>query len=251
MTQDEAERNAAQGAADQTVVHHTAADQAVSDQAVTDRGSAGPGAALLDVLAADRMLCIVRAPRVPDPAGLAAALAGAGIRAVEFTFTIENVLPALEAAAAVPGAWVGAGTVLTTAQARDAIAAGARYLITPDVRPEIAAVGAAAGVPVLLGAFTPTEVAQAAAAGACAVKIFPARLGGPNHLRDLHGPFPDLRLVATGGVDAGNARSYLDAGALAVAAGSQVVPPDLVLAAAHEQIARRAAGFAAAVRPAG
>lgn len=195
------------------------------------------------ILAHDRALCIVRAPRVADAAELAAALVGAGLRAVEFTFTIPGVLDAIAKAAQVPGALVGAGTVLTGDQARAAIDAGARYLLTPDLRPDVAEAGNRAGVPVILGAFTPTEVARAADLGAAAIKIFPARLGGPNHLKDLHGPFPDLRFVATGGISALNARSFLDAGAIAVGAGSDVVTADLVARGEHAAIADRAAAF--------
>jgi 2-dehydro-3-deoxyphosphogluconate aldolase / (4S)-4-hydroxy-2-oxoglutarate aldolase len=198
----------------------------------------------LAVLTEDRALCVVRAARIPDPAGLAAALAGAGIRAVEFTFTTPDVLSVIEAAGASGAALIGAGTVLTAAQARDAISAGARFLVTPSLRPEVARAARAAGIPVIMGALTPTEVAQAVDLGATAVKIFPARLGGPAYLRDLRGPFPDLRLIPSGGVNTGNARAFLDAGAVAVSAGTDVVPPELVERAEHALIAERAAAFA-------
>lgn len=195
------------------------------------------------IIAQDRALCIVRAPRVADAAELAAALVGAGLRAVEFTFTIPGVLDAITKAAQVPGAYVGAGTVLTADQARAAIAAGARYLVTPDLRPEVTEAAAREGIPVILGAFTATEVSRAADLGAAAIKIFPARTAGPNHLRDLHGPFPELRFVATGGVSAQNARSFLDAGAIAVGAGGDVVTASLVAEGDHAAIADRAAEF--------
>jgi 2-dehydro-3-deoxyphosphogluconate aldolase / (4S)-4-hydroxy-2-oxoglutarate aldolase len=199
----------------------------------------------LAVVAADRALCVVRAARIPDPAGLAEALAGAGIRAVEFTFTTPDALAAIEAAAGAAGsAVIGAGTVLTAAQARDAIGAGARFLVTPGLRPEVARIASAAGVPVVMGALTPTEVA-AAMECADAVKIFPARLGGPAYLRDLRGPFPGVRLIPSGGVGAGNARAFLDAGAVAVSAGTDVVPPDLVEGGRYGEIAARAAAFVA------
>jgi 2-dehydro-3-deoxyphosphogluconate aldolase/(4S)-4-hydroxy-2-oxoglutarate aldolase len=196
----------------------------------------------------DRALCVVRAARIPDPAGLARALAGAGIRLVEFTFTTPDVLDAIAAAADEPGASVGAGTVLTAAQARDAVAAGARFLLTPDVRAEVAATAHAAGVPLIMGALTPTEIGRAVDLGAAAVKIFPAGLGGPGYLRDVHGPFPEVRLVPTGGVNNENARTFLDAGAFAVGAGTSVVPPALVERGEHEAIAERAAAFVKALR---
>lgn len=198
---------------------------------------------LLDLLAADRVLCIVRANRVADPAGLTGALAGAGIRLVEFTFTTPGVLDVIEAAAEVPGSVVGAGTVLTAGHARDAYAAGARFLLTPDVRPDVAATAQALGVPLVMGALTPTEVSRALELGAAAVKVFPARIGGPAYVRDLLGPFPGVRLIPTGGVNGANARDFLRAGALAVGAGTDVVRPDLVEKGEHAAIAERAAAF--------
>jgi len=208
-----------------------------------------PGAlGSLEPLAQDRVLCIVRANQVADPAGLTRALAGAGIRLVEFTFTIPGVLDVIEAAAEVPGATVGAGTVLTASHARDAVAAGARFLLTPDIRPEVAATAQALGVPLVMGALTPTEVSRAFDLGAVAVKVFPARVGGPGYLRDLLGPFPGARLIPTGGVNVANARSFLEAGALAVGAGTDVVRPDLVEKGQHAAIAERAAAFVSALR---
>lgn len=203
----------------------------------------------LDLLARDRVLCVVRANRVADPAGLTEALAGAGIRLVEFTFTIPGALDLIEAAAEVPGSLVGAGTVLTATHARDAAAAGARFLLTPDVRPEVAETALSLGVPLIMGALTPTELSRAFALGAAAVKVFPARLGGPGYLRDLLGPFPGSRLISTGGISAANARTFLEAGALAVGAGTDVVPPALVEQGDHAQIADRAREFVQALGP--
>lgn len=202
---------------------------------------------VMDVLAADRVVCIVRANQVADPAALAKTLADAGIRLVEFTFTITGALDLIEAAADTPGSIVGAGTVLTAAHARDAIAAGARFLVTPDLRPEVASAALAEDVPVFMGALTPTELSRAIELGAAAVKVFPARIGGPSHVRDLLGPFPGARLIPTGGVNAGNARAFLEAGALAVGAGTDVVEPDLVAQGDHAAIGERARAFVEAL----
>jgi 2-dehydro-3-deoxyphosphogluconate aldolase/(4S)-4-hydroxy-2-oxoglutarate aldolase len=221
----------------------------MSDAPYPTEATGAPGAlGILEVLAQDRVLCIVRANQVADPAGLADALAGAGIRLVEFTFTIPGVLDVIEAAAEVPGSTVGAGTVLTASHARDAVAAGARFLLTPDIRPEVAATAQGLGVPLVMGALTPTEISRAFELGAAAVKVFPARIGGPAYLRDLLGPFPGARLIPTGGVNAANARSFLDAGALAVGAGTDVVRPDLVEKGEHAAIGERAAQFVRTLR---
>jgi 2-dehydro-3-deoxyphosphogluconate aldolase/(4S)-4-hydroxy-2-oxoglutarate aldolase len=199
----------------------------------------------MDVLAAmqaDRVVAVVRARRVADPAGLAGALADAGIRAVEFTFTIPDVLVAIQKAAA-SGAMVGAGTVTTPGQAEAAIEAGAKFVVSPVLAPEIVPPCRDAGVPVLLAGFTPTEVAAALQAGADAVKLFPASLGGPKYVTDLRGPFPDVRLIPSGGVDEGNAAAFLEAGAIAVFAGSGLVRPQEAAEGDHDAVGRRAASF--------
>lgn len=200
----------------------------------------------MDTIRSDGVVAVIRGERVADPAGLAATLAGAGIRATEFTFTIPDVLAAIEAAAD-SGALVGAGTVRDEGQARDALSAGARFLVSPACVPEVAAVAREAGVPVFLGALTPTEVDAALKAGTSAVKLFPAGVGGPRYLRDLRGPFPNAAFIPSGGVTEENARDFLAAGAVAVYAGSSLAPPELVAAGDHDEIGRRAHAFAAAV----
>ncbi|ADG79600.1 2-dehydro-3-deoxyphosphogluconate aldolase/4-hydroxy-2-oxoglutarate aldolase OS=Tsukamurella paurometabola(strain ATCC 8368 / DSM / CCUG 35730 / CIP 100753/ JCM 10117 / KCTC 9821 / NBRC 16120 / NCIMB 702349 / NCTC 13040) OX=521096 GN=Tpau_3005 PE=3 SV=1 [Tsukamurella paurometabola] len=202
---------------------------------------------LLDDLRADRVLTVVRAPDLPDAAALCRALAAGGIRTVELTFTTPGVLDHLERAATVVETCLGVGTVRTSAQARDAVNAGARFLVTPDVNEDVAQTARDFGIPVFLGALTPTEVARAAALGSVAVKIFPARAFGPGYLKDLHGPFPGLPLLPSGGVSESNAHEFLDAGAVAVCAGTSVVPPATVAAGDWADITTRAARFVAAL----
>jgi 2-dehydro-3-deoxyphosphogluconate aldolase/(4S)-4-hydroxy-2-oxoglutarate aldolase len=206
-----------------------------------------PEAGVLDVVRADRALTVVRADRIPDAAALCRALAEGGIRTVELTFTTPDVLEHLAAAADVPGVVLGVGTVLHAGQARAAIDAGARFLVTPGLRPAVAEVAVAAGVPVMLGAFTPTEVATAVDLGAAAVKIFPAGRLGPKYLSDLRGPYPQVDLLPSGGISAENAAAFLAAGAVAVCAGTSVVPPAVVAAGDWTEITRRARAFAAAL----
>jgi 2-dehydro-3-deoxyphosphogluconate aldolase/(4S)-4-hydroxy-2-oxoglutarate aldolase len=203
----------------------------------------------MDVISAvlgDRVVAVVRAPRVADPAGLASALNDAGIRAIEFTFTIPDVLAVIERVSA-SGALAGAGTVTDVAQAEAAIEAGARFIVSPVLVPEIVAPCRDRGVPVILAGFTPTEVAAAMRAGADAVKLFPASVGGPRYVKDLRGPFPDAQLIPSGGVDERNARGFLDAGAVAVFAGSGLVPADEAATGDHEAIGRRAVSFVRAL----
>jgi 2-dehydro-3-deoxyphosphogluconate aldolase/(4S)-4-hydroxy-2-oxoglutarate aldolase len=200
----------------------------------------------LDAIRSDRVVAVIRGERVADPVGLAATLAEAGIRGIEFTFTIPQVLAAIEAAAG-SGALVGAGTVRDERQARDALSAGAQFLVSPACVEEVAGVARDAELPVFLGALTPTEVDAALKAGTSAVKLFPARIGGPAYLRDLRGPFPGVAFIPSGGVTEQNGRAFLDAGAIAVYAGTSLAPPELVAAGDHEEIGRRAHAFVAAL----
>ncbi|WP_194898762.1 bifunctional 4-hydroxy-2-oxoglutarate aldolase/2-dehydro-3-deoxy-phosphogluconate aldolase [Catenulispora pinisilvae] len=200
-----------------------------------------------EALAAEPVIAVVRAPSIPDAPALCAALAAGGITYTELTFSTPNVVPHLRAAVAA-GHRVGAGTVLTAEQAKDAIDAGVSFLVTPGLRPEVAEAAHDAGIPVVLGALTPTEVATALDLGTAAVKIFPAKAFGPGYFKDLRGPYPGLPLVASGGVNAGNAADFLAQGALAVCAGTDVVPPDVVAAGDWDEISRRAAAFLAALR---
>ncbi|RKT12012.1 2-dehydro-3-deoxyphosphogluconate aldolase/(4S)-4-hydroxy-2-oxoglutarate aldolase [Streptomyces sp. 1114.5] len=204
-----------------------------------------PALPALAALQDDRVIAVVRAPRIPDAPALCAALAAGGIHWTEFTYTTPEVTKHLRRAA--QSGWrVGVGTVLTAEQAERGAAVGASFLVTPGCRPEVAEAARAAGVPVVLGALTPTEVAEAVDLGAAAVKIFPARAFGPGYFKDLRGPYPGVPLVASGGVNAGNAADFLGQGALAVCAGTDVVPPDAVAAGDWAEITRRARAFTAA-----
>ncbi len=108
-------------------------------------------------IVADRALAVVRAPEIPDPVALANVLAKSGIRVVELTFTTPRVLDHL-LAAATSEAVVGVGTVLTADQARSAVDVGAKFLVTPGIRASVAEVATDRGIPVIMGALTPTEV---------------------------------------------------------------------------------------------
>jgi 2-dehydro-3-deoxyphosphogluconate aldolase/(4S)-4-hydroxy-2-oxoglutarate aldolase len=190
----------------------------------------------------DRALAVVRAPEIPDPVALANVLAKSGIRVVELTFTTPRVLDHL-LAATTSEAVLGVGTVLTADQARSAVDVGAKFLVTPGIRACVAKVASDCGIPVIMGALTPTEVLVALDLGAAAVKIFPAGAFGPAYFKDLRGPFPDVALIPSGGVNAGNAADFLARGAVAVSAGTDVVPPQAVLSGDWSEIDSRAGSF--------
>jgi len=202
---------------------------------------------LLAELSTRRALCIIRAQEIPDPPGLASTLVEAGMPIVEFALTTPNACRIIEAAAKVDGIIIGAGTVMSRQDAKDAINAGATFLLTPGLRPAVAEEAVRQGVPVVLGAMTPTEVANAVDLGATAVKVFPAARLGAAYFGDLHGPYPDTPLVATGGLNAGNAAEFLAGGAIAVTAGSGVVGARLAAESRFAEIAARATEFLSAI----
>lgn len=178
-------------------------------------------------------------PRAVVEAGLV--LAGAGVTCLEVAFTTPGAADAIaELRDRLPeGSALGAGTVLEPAQADVAAAAGATFLVTPAPCPDVVAAALADGVPVLAGAFTAGEVLAAWRSGAAAVKIFPAATGGPQHVRDLRGPLPDVPMIPTGGIGVDEAGAYLAAGAIAVGLGSALTGR-LEGAAAPEGLAERA-----------
>lgn len=194
-------------------------------------------------------VAVVRLDDAPAAVLAAEAVHVGGVHAVEVTLTTPGALGVIARLAAhdADGMLVGAGSVLTAAHARDAIGAGARYVVSPVVRTEIVAICHAAGVPVLLGAFTPTEILAAHEAGADAVKVFPSDALGPSYLRAVLGPMPLLRLVPTGGVTPDNAGDWLRAGAAAVGLGGALVDPRLVAAGDFAALTERASRVARAV----
>lgn len=176
------------------------------------------------------------------------ALQAGGISLVEFTLTGAGAYAAIAAACQefASSMYVGVGTTLQAHEAEEAIAAGAQFVVTPVVQLEVVAVCRSRGVPVICGAFTPTEAWNAHSAGTDLIKIFPASVGGPSYLRNLLGVFPQLRVIPTGGINVDNVRAYLEAGAVAVGAGSNLVSAQAVARGAWYQITAQARAYVAA-----
>lgn len=168
--------------------------------------------------------------------GLAAATAGVG--AVEVTMDGDDALDALRLLADRLPATVllGAGTVTSPSAAEAAYAAGAAFIVCPTLDLPVVAAGHSLGIPVIPGAMTPTEIRAASDAGADVVKLFPAGPLGPGFVRAIQGPLPHIPLLCTGGISVDSARAFLDAGALAVGLGS-----DLVNNADADELAARVA----------
>lgn len=179
---------------------------------------------LLAQLARRRLLAIVRSGEPRFAVTCVEVLVEEGIDLVEVSLTSREALGVISDVRARLGDAVclGAGTVMTSDDANDAAEAGASYLVTPSLSAGAIA-GIQSGVPVLVGALTPTEITTAVELGATAVKLFPAELGGPDYLKALRAPFPHVPFVPVGGVDATAARAFVDAGAVAVGVGSPLL----------------------------
>lgn len=194
------------------------------------------------------IVAIIRLRGTSAPDELLDALAGGGIRYAEVTVPTPDSLATIERwRSAGTGVTIGAGTVRTEEDARKAIAAGAEFLVTPYVATGPLLVAAEAGVPVLCGALSPTEVATAYDAGAAVVKVFPVGpAGGASYIRALQDPLPDIPLLPTGGVDIGSTRTYAELGCAGVGVGSQLVSEELVSAGRWADLRARAVAFSAA-----
>jgi 2-dehydro-3-deoxyphosphogluconate aldolase / (4S)-4-hydroxy-2-oxoglutarate aldolase len=174
------------------------------------------------VLGSSPLVGIVRFHEGGDVSGAIDALIQGGVDLVEVTLDTPGALAAVERAAAA-GRTVGAGTVVSQEQVEACAAAGARFVVSPGLIPEVIDAAHGLGLEPLPGVFTATEVLAASAAGARMMKLFPASCGGPPYLRALRGPFPAIPLVPTGGVRIDQIAEYFDAGARVVALGSELV----------------------------
>jgi 2-dehydro-3-deoxyphosphogluconate aldolase/(4S)-4-hydroxy-2-oxoglutarate aldolase len=198
-----------------------------------------PSSEVLEAICEQRVLAIVRLETAAAAVAACGVLGDAGVGAVEISLTQPDALAAVSGAVAdLDGrTFVGAGTVRTVADATAAADAGAQFLVAPNLDEGVAAWATERDLLYLPGALTPTEVETATRLSPL-VKLFPAGRFGPGYVRDLRAPLPDVALVPTGGVDAGNAVAFLESGAVAVAVGSALVnatsvaaPDDLAAAA--------------------
>jgi len=179
---------------------------------------------LEDRLARERILAIVRGSDPDAAIRTAVTLMECGIRILEVSLVTADALRVISeiVKAAPDGCLIGAGTVLSRSDVSAAAGAGASFMVTPALAESVAE-SVALGIPVLAGAFTPSEVVRALDLGAAAVKLFPMSLGGPAYLRALRGPFPAVPFVPVGGVDAAVARDCLASGAIAVGVGGPLI----------------------------
>ncbi|OXM66492.1 MULTISPECIES: bifunctional 4-hydroxy-2-oxoglutarate aldolase/2-dehydro-3-deoxy-phosphogluconate aldolase [Amycolatopsis] len=201
-----------------------------------------------DVLELSPVLPVVVVDDAADAVPLAKALVAGGIRAIELTLRTPAGLAAIERVAAeVPDIVVGAGTVVTPEQARQAADAGSAFLVTPGCTERLLEAVSATGLPFLPGVSTVSEAMRVAEHGITALKFFPAEAsGGVAYLKALAGPLPQLRFCPTGGISTSNAGSYLALSTVGCVGGSWLTPADAITAGDFgrvEQLAREAAAL--------
>ncbi len=205
-----------------------------------------------DLLTDTRIVAILRRTDAAQAVATAEAIYAGGVRAIEVTCDSDGVFEMIRAIGDAFGdrMLVGAGTVLDLATADRALAAGARYVVSPHTDPALIGAMAQRGIPCVPGAFTASEVLTAWRAGAVLVKLFPAGPVGPGYIKDLRGPLRQIPLLPTGGVTLDNAGDFIAAGAWGLGIGSALVDGPLVAAGRFDELTRRAAGFIAAAAPA-
>ncbi|MEW2395424.1 bifunctional 4-hydroxy-2-oxoglutarate aldolase/2-dehydro-3-deoxy-phosphogluconate aldolase [Streptomyces sp. NPDC046862] len=197
------------------------------------------GPDMASILAGARIMPVLTVPSVTAAGPLADALAAGGARCAEVTFRTRGAERVLKEMAAHGGLAVGAGTVLTPEQAERAVAAGARFVVSPGFDEEVVVRCRELGVPVVPGIATATELMHALRAGLDTVKLFPAEpLGGIRTLRALGAPFPQARFIPTGGIDASRLAAYLADPAVLAIGGSWMATPAHVERGDYEEIRR-------------
>jgi len=198
------------------------------------------------------IVAVIRSSSGEQLVEVAKALYEGGVDVLEVTFTVPKVLEIIAAVHQALGNKIllGAGTVLDPESARAAFLAGAEYVVAPTVNLDVIRICHRYDKLVMPGAFTPTEVITAWEAGADIVKLFPADLGGPNYLKSLRGPLPQVRFLPTGGIGLDNLAAYLQAGACAVGLGGNLVDQKAIQAGDMRRIRGLAEQYVAVVKKA-
>jgi 2-dehydro-3-deoxyphosphogluconate aldolase/(4S)-4-hydroxy-2-oxoglutarate aldolase len=207
---------------------------------------------LLQTVADAGVVAVIRASSKDQLLDIAGALLAGGVPAIEVTMSTPKAIAGIEQLADKLGdkAVIGVGTVIDPATARDAIAAGAQFVVSPVIDPEIVATARRYGKIMIPGAFTPTEILKAWTSGADVVKVFPSTALGPGYFKDILAPLPQLKLTPTGGVDLKNVGNWIKAGAVFVGAGSSLVSKDAMAKSDWGAITNNAKAFVEAIRAA-
>ena len=196
-------------------------------------------------IADNTIIAIVRSSQPIDLLQLVASYAKGGVTTIEITMNTPGALAAVQQIAeSMPEVQIGVGTVRNTGEAGQAIEHGAQYLVTPIMDPEIIEIAHKNDIPVVMGAFSPTEIYNAHQYGADFIKLFPAGNLGVSYMKAALAPMPPMRMVPTGGINLDNAQEWLKAGATGLGIGSSLVDPALIAAQDYEGLTELARKFA-------
>ncbi len=195
------------------------------------------------------VVAVIRADSSEQLMDVARALEAGGVTAMEVTMTTPNAIEVIRAVRKEMGGRVlmGVGTVLDTETCRTALLAGAQFVVTPVMKPDVIALCNRYSVPIVAGAYTPTEALAAHEAGADFIKIFPADGLGPGYIKALKAPLPQLQIIPTGGVDVDTAGDFIRAGCAAVAAGGSLVSKGVLQSKEWDRLTETARRFVQAV----
>lgn len=190
----------------------------------------------------EKIIAVVRLRESSQVVDVVEAIIKGGIKIIELTLTTPNAIQRIEKLKRIYGndVLIGAGSVLNGEMAEEAIEYGAEYIVSPISDYSLIDIGHSNEVPVMLGAFSPTEIYEAQEKGADVVKVFPADILGMKYFKAIKAPMPHLQIMPTGGVSLTNAKDWLDAGACAVGIGSALIPSDLLQAGDFQSITKNA-----------
>ena len=198
------------------------------------------------------LLAVIRGPSLEVTLETVDALIEGGVLGIEITYTTPQAAKVVKTLDEKFGEKIllGMGTLTQIEQVDEAKSAGARFIVSPHLETSLAEAMVASGLGVMIGALTPSEVTQAFNMGSDVVKVFPGSLGGPGYMKALRGPFPDIPMMPTGGVNPDNLVAWFQAGAVAVGAGSSLCPSSWAKEGRFDEITQRAKEFVAAVKSA-
>lgn len=191
------------------------------------------------------VLAVLRGPSPELTVKAVEALVAGGVIGIEITYSTPNAAAVVRTLRDRFGDDIvlGMGTLTEPAHAAEALEAGATFIVSPHTEAELAHAMVATGLPVMMGGLTPTEVLLAHRLGSDVVKLFPGSLGGPAYMKALKGPFPHIPMMPTGGVSKENVGVWFKAGAVAVGAGSELCPREMLMAGRFDEISALAQEF--------
>ncbi|KML41927.1 MAG: bifunctional 4-hydroxy-2-oxoglutarate aldolase/2-dehydro-3-deoxy-phosphogluconate aldolase [Bacillota bacterium] len=181
----------------------------------------------VDFIKAQVIVAVIREATAENIVPIASALYDGGVKVLEVTAETPGVMAMIEKVRVELGdkVLVGAGTVLDPETARAAIMAGSQFIVSPSLNTETIKMTKRYGIASIPGALTPTEILTAYENGADMIKVFPANAFGPGYIKNIHGPFPHIPLMVTGGINESNMQEYIGGGALAIGVGGNLVNP--------------------------